>query len=90
MSILLLFFTVDLSYSVIATTKQNLFLYKQRCSVSSDLRNRKTGHKFSHVGKQYLVSLNTSDEILGVYAANDYLFVLTKQLISVYYMKDVK
>lgn len=84
-----MYFISDLSYAVIAATKQNLFIYKQNCSVNSELRNRKTGHKFSSVGKQYLISLNTSDEILGIHATNENLFVLTKNSLCVYCVKNV-
>ncbi|XP_065205001.1 nudC domain-containing protein 1 [Planococcus citri] len=80
----------DFSYAVISATKQNLFIYKQNCSVVSDLRNRKTGHKFNQVGKQFLVSLNSTDEIVGVHVTRRYLFVLTKNLVSIYYIGNVE
>lgn len=85
-----LFICADFSYAVIAATKKNLFIYKQNCSVSSDLRNRKTGHKFNQVGKQFLLSLNSTDEILGLHVTSRYLFVLTKHLVSIYYVGDVE
>ncbi|XKL69473.1 hypothetical protein PGB90_007242 [Kerria lacca] len=79
----------DLSYAVIATTKQILFIYKQNCIVNTELRNRKTGHTFSKIGKQYLITLNTPDEILGIHASDDFLIVLTKWYVHIYWIKNV-
>ncbi|KAK7574104.1 hypothetical protein V9T40_011295 [Parthenolecanium corni] len=80
----------DFSYSVIAATKQNLFVYKQNCHVDSELRNRKTNQKFSKVGKQYLISLNTTDEILGLRATNEFVVVLTSNCVHLFDMKDIE
>lgn len=80
---------IDFSYAVIATTKQNVFVYKQNCAVNGDLRNRKSGRKFANVGKQFLITLSCTDEILGLHASNDFIFVLTRSSLFVYRMKNV-
>nr|XP_018899756.1 PREDICTED: nudC domain-containing protein 1 [Bemisia tabaci]XP_018899757.1 PREDICTED: nudC domain-containing protein 1 [Bemisia tabaci] len=67
----------DFSYAAICETTRHVYLYKQSCSVSSELRNRKTGSRIGAVAKQHLINLPSSEEVLGVQANEKSLFVLT-------------
>ncbi|CAF0762982.1 unnamed protein product, partial [Didymodactylos carnosus] len=59
---------LDFSYVVICDMKTHLYLYKQNSTDNlpgTSLRNRKTGQVISTIAKQYMISLENHDEILG-------------------------
>ncbi|KAL5022512.1 hypothetical protein ScPMuIL_001667 [Solemya velum] len=68
----------DCSYAVICDCSRHVYIYRQPMPISSPLRNRKTGHQVDAVAKQQLVTLDTVDNILGVKATNEQLFILTE------------
>ena len=72
----------DCSYVCIADTNKHIYVYKSlvQNSMDTQLKNRKTGKLISHVAKQYLISLESDDEIYGLYCANDYLVVLLSEV----------
>ena len=66
------------SFVCICDTIKHLYIYKVRSEVGEEtqLRNRKTGKAVTHVSKQFVVSLEADQEIMGVYCSNEYLVVL--------------
>ncbi|XP_052232848.1 nudC domain-containing protein 1-like [Dreissena polymorpha] len=67
----------DRSYVVICDNSRHLYLYRQAFTVSTPLRNRKTGQEVKVVAKQQVVALDTNDNILGVVANNERIYVTT-------------
>nr|XP_022905701.1 nudC domain-containing protein 1 [Onthophagus taurus] len=66
----------DLSYSVICESNRHVFIYRQKKSVESgSLRNRMTGRQVGFIAQQQVI--NIFDEIIGVFASNCNLFLLT-------------
>lgn len=53
---------------------------------SGELRNRVTGRRVGFVAQQQLLNLN-AEEILGVYALNNVLYVLTENTINTVLIK---
>ncbi|VDO34856.1 unnamed protein product, partial [Onchocerca flexuosa] len=88
----------DCSYAVIVEAKRHAFVYWQPSTPTSDLRNRKTGHQIAGVAKQQLISLSKPSEfcdtsavmenIIGVHADNEFLFILTTTDIFAVLLKD--
>ncbi|XP_022082345.1 nudC domain-containing protein 1-like [Acanthaster planci] len=71
------------SYAVVCDCIRHLYVYRQPAPILSPLRNRKSGRVVSQIAKQQLVSLESTDDILGVAAADDRLFVLTNNKLYV-------
>ncbi|EFO18721.1 hypothetical protein LOAG_09774 [Loa loa] len=88
----------DCSYAVIIEAKRHAFVYWQPTAVTSDLRNRKTGRRVAGIAKQQLISLSKPSEscdanavtenIVGVHADNEFLFILTTTDIFAVLLKD--
>ncbi|CAG9531447.1 unnamed protein product [Cercopithifilaria johnstoni] len=88
----------DCSYAVIVEGKRHAFIYWQPSTITSDLRNRKTGRRVAGVAKQQLISLSKSSEfcdanavtenIAGIHADNEFLFILTTTDIFAVLLKD--
>jgi hypothetical protein len=75
----------DCSYVCVVDTRKHIYLYKQSSEkVETQLRNRKSGQVISHVAKQFLVSLESDQEIYGVYCSNEYLVVLLADACYLY------
>lgn len=73
----------NLSYACIADINKHLYVYR---SVPADtqLKNRSTGKLINQIAKQYLISLDTDDEIYGLYCANNFIVVLSSTSCYVY------
>lgn len=71
----------DCSYVVISDTVRHLYMYRQAVSVSTPLRNRKTGQQVSSVAKQQVIALEAVDNIIGLQATNDKIFAMTESLL---------
>ncbi len=69
------------SYAVVIEYNRHAYVYWQPSIVESDLRNRKSGQKIPKVAKQQLISLNTTEEIIGVQAFDKVLILSTKNEI---------
>lgn len=77
----------DCSYAAIVEAKRHAFVYWQPTAVFTDLRHRESGRRVAAVAKQNLISLSkvdsmgdnatASEDIIGVYADNNALFILT-------------
>ncbi|VDK68737.1 unnamed protein product [Litomosoides sigmodontis] len=88
----------DCSYVVIVEGKRHAFVYWQPSTITSDLRNRKTGRRVAGVAKQQLISLSKPSEfcdasavaenIVGVHADNEFLFILTTADVFAVLLKD--
>lgn len=73
------------SYVCVVDTKKHIYLYKQDgVKIEGSLRNRKTGKTTSYVAKQYLITLDVDHEILGAYAANNFLLILLRDSCFVF------
>jgi len=46
-----------------------------------ELRNRKTGESIAHIAKQYVISLEDCDRILGMQVSKECIFVLSKSML---------
>ncbi|CAH1779692.1 unnamed protein product [Owenia fusiformis] len=68
----------NMSYAVISDCVRHIYIYRQPTSTLSPLRNRKTGQEVSTVSKQQMVSIASTENILGLQATNNRLFVCTK------------
>ncbi|VDM07384.1 unnamed protein product [Wuchereria bancrofti] len=89
---------IDCSYAVIVEAKRHAFVYWQPSAITSDLRNRKTGRRIGGVAKQQLISLSkpsefcdanaVSENIVGIHADNEFLFILTTTDIFAVFLKD--
>ena len=77
----------DYSYALIADMRTHLYLYKQQSPTSnlpgSSLRNRKSGKLVETIGKQFMISLENHEEILGIYTTPDRIYVLLANQFSV-------
>ncbi|XP_075681935.1 nudC domain-containing protein 1 [Rhinoderma darwinii] len=73
------FFTCapDFSFAALCECVRRIFIYRQPTPMSTVLYNRKEGRHVGQVAKQQVVSLESSDAILGFQATNERLFVLT-------------
>ncbi|GIY98557.1 nudC domain-containing protein 1, partial [Caerostris extrusa] len=70
-------------FSVVSDCSRHLYLYCQPESINSalQLRNRKTGESIAHIAKQYVVSLEQCDRILGLRVSPQCIFVLSKDTL---------
>lgn len=75
------------SYAAICDCARHVYIYRQPSSISSPLRNRKTGRQVNAVAKQQVISLESVDNILGVQATEEKLFLVTNNML---YVIDVR
>ncbi|KAL0270912.1 UNVERIFIED_CONTAM: hypothetical protein PYX00_008182 [Menopon gallinae] len=73
----------DLSYATVCETTRHIYIYRQPSAVTGELRNRTSGKKVETVSKQQLINLETNEQILGVFATNSLLYVLTENIVHV-------
>lgn len=78
----------DLSYVAICESSKHVYIYHQPVEVCGNLRNRKTGLKVANVASQHVINLESSEEILGVHATIQCLFVLTKKDLYLIYVNS--
>lgn len=79
----------DSSYCAVVEWTRHAYVYWQPSIVETDLRNRKSGQKVSQVAKQQLVTLDCTEEILGVQAFEKVLIILTeKELYAAVLVED--
>jgi hypothetical protein len=62
---------------VICDDVKHIYVYRQPAQLENDLRNRKTGTHVSHIARQQVIALEPPLEVMGAYAGNEFLFVLT-------------
>ena len=78
----------NFSYVAISDSVRHVYIYWQPSPTMSPLRNRKTGREVSAVAKQQVVSLESTDPILGLQATNERLFILTSAVMHIVRMKS--
>jgi hypothetical protein len=66
----------SLSYVAIADCVRHIYVYRRPTSISSPLRNRRTGETVSAVARQQLISLDSTEDIMGMRANGTDLFVV--------------
>ena len=75
----------DLSYACVVDTQKHVYVYKQDTEhTGSQLKNRKTGKLVTQLAKQHLISLDSDQEIYGVYCANDFILLLLSDACLIY------
>ena len=79
------FMTCDSScnYSLIADFNRHLYIYRQNNSLLTPIRNRKSGQNVSSIAKQQLITLESTDDIVGLCATNSVIAVLCKDVLYV-------
>jgi hypothetical protein len=71
----------DFSYSAICDDSRHIYVYRQPKPIENELRNRKTGVKVAGVAVQQVVTLDNTEEILGMQATPTILFLVTRHAI---------
>lgn len=78
----------DLSYVCVLDAQRHIYIYKQDSEkLNTQLKNRKTGKIFTHVAKQFLISIDSESDnknIYGCYCSNEYLIVLLSDSCLIY------
>ncbi|CAG9862120.1 unnamed protein product [Phyllotreta striolata] len=73
----------NLSYAVICESTGHLFIYRQNKSVANtELRNRSSGRRVNSIAQQQVVRL-AQEEVLGIYPANNHLFLLHEKSLTI-------
>lgn len=77
------FCSPNFTFSVISDCTRHVYLYCQPENLHSncELRNRKTGESVAHIAKQYVISLEDCDKILGMQVSKKCIFVLSKDML---------
>lgn len=70
----------DFSYSIICEPQRHIFIYKATYGNATGLKNRCSSVKVS-IGQQKLVTLDESNEVLGILCENDATILLTQKHI---------
>lgn len=68
----------DMSYAIICQARRHIFYYNGTYDTAGGLKNRNTGTKIS-IGKQNLIALDESEEVLGVLCENEVTLILTQK-----------
>ncbi|XP_047113413.1 nudC domain-containing protein 1 [Schistocerca piceifrons] len=76
----------DLSYVAICEATRHIYIYRQPCPVNGELRNRRTGRHVKQVAVQQLLNLDSQEEILGVHASIEFLYVLTPSTMYAFHI----
>ena len=73
----------NLSYVVVCETSRHIYIYRQPSLLTSELKNRHTGQRIKKISKQQLVNLNVNQQVQGLYATNDILYVLLENSVMI-------
>ena len=71
----------NLSFVAVADCARHLYVYHRPKPVATSLHNRKTGQKVAAIARQQVVSLESTDEILGLRANDTHIFVLCGRVL---------
>lgn len=71
----------NMSYAAICEITRHIYVYRQPSAINGELRNRVSGTKVENIAKQQLINLDINEQILGVYAMDSAMFVLTENVI---------
>ncbi|XP_071451161.1 nudC domain-containing protein 1 isoform X2 [Hetaerina americana] len=80
----------DASYVAVCEASQYVYIYRQPAQLAGDgqLRNRRTGEQINRVARQHLISLPSSQEILGVHASVSTLYLLLEDRLLAYLINE--
>ncbi|XP_013381383.1 nudC domain-containing protein 1 isoform X2 [Lingula anatina] len=78
----------DLTFAVLCDCVRHVFVYRQPEATLSPLRNRKTGREVGAVAKQQVISLDSTDPVMGLAISTDKIFVLTAKILHVIKVKE--
>lgn len=70
----------DINYSIISEGHRHIFVYKANYDSASGLKNRNTSKKLS-IGQQKLITMEETDEILGIVCENETTLLLAQKQI---------
>lgn len=77
-------------YSVVCEATRHSFIYQQEWASDQRLRHRNSlgENRRVNVGKQQLISFERNEEVLGICATDEILFILTNYSLITLYMTD--
>lgn len=75
------------SYAALCENERRIFVYHSPSPTASSLRNRTTGGVITSVSKQQVVSLPSTDNIIGFHVTTEHLYVLTAAELYVIHVK---
>lgn len=70
----------DMNYAIICEPHRHIFVYKSVYATASGLKNRNSSTKIS-IGQQKLITMDESDEVLGVVCQNECTILLTQKRV---------
>lgn len=70
----------DMNYAIICEPHRHIFVYKSTYNTASGLKNRNSSAKVS-IGQQKLVTMDASDEVLGILCQNEVTILLTQNKV---------
>lgn len=70
----------DFSYSIVCEPHRHIFIYKGAYESASGLKNRNSSEKIS-IGQQKLVTMDDTDEVVGLVCENEVTMLLTQSQI---------
>lgn len=68
----------DMGYAIICESQRHIFVYKSSHDSASGLKNRNSSSKIS-IGQQKLITMDSSDELLGIVCQNETTILLTQK-----------
>lgn len=70
----------DMNYAIICEPHRHIFMYKSTYATATGLKNRNSSTKIS-IGQQKLITMDDSDEVLGIVCQNEITFLLSQKHI---------
>uniref|UniRef100_T1J4A4 NudC domain-containing protein 1 n=1 Tax=Strigamia maritima TaxID=126957 RepID=T1J4A4_STRMM len=67
------------AFAIVCDTRRHLYVYHR--PVASQIRNRRNGMQNASVARQQVINLDSPDEIIGIHASTNNVFVLTKNTL---------
>ena len=71
----------NLGFVAVADCSRHVYVYHRPKPMALSLHNRKTGQKIGAVARQQVVSLDSTDEILGLRANDTHIYVLCRRVL---------
>lgn len=68
----------DMNYAIICEPHRHIFVYKSSYATAAGLKNRNSSTKIS-IGEQKLITMDETDEVLGVVCQNECTILLTQK-----------
>lgn len=70
----------DFNYSIVCESIRHVFVYKGAYETASGLKNRSTNKK-ANIGQQKLITLDETDDVIGILCENNFTILLTQREI---------